>query len=417
MTTLLRNFRVVDFQTDTQASVFLVDGKIEAVLTGRALPLADRVIDGALPDGRTLCLMPAFVDMHTHLRDPGFLAKETLESGSLAAARGGFGTLVCMANTNPVIDTVEAAVALANRASAIGLIDLYPALSLTKGMEGKELSGLKELHPTVSGTSILPASRAIRLVSEDGRDVKDDALFKAAMREARRLGLAVSVHCDALGHEDASTERALQLGAAVGVRLHIAHVSTKRSVYALRDAKARLFAPGQLSAEATPHHLALTVADAQRLGADTAGKVAPPLRLPADRAALMEALEDGTIDVIATDHAPHTPTDKAAGSPGFIGLETAFGVCNSLLVQKGNFTLSGLSRLMAASPAALLGLKDRGAIAKGLRADLVALDPEIEWEVDDDAFASRSRNSPFIGRILSGKVAFTLHGGRIVYEC
>jgi dihydroorotase len=202
----------------------------------------------------------------------------------------------------------------------------------------------------------------------------------------------------------------------VGVRLHIAHVSTRHSVYAVRDAKTRLFAPGQLSAEVTPHHLALTVADAKRLGADTAGKVAPPLRLPDDSAALIEALQDGTIDVIATDHAPHTPADKAAGSPGFIGLETAFGVCNTLLVQKGYCTLSGLSRLMAAGPAALLGLKDRGSIAKGLRADLVALDPQEGWTVDDDDFVSRSRNSPFLGRTLSGKVAFTIHGGRIVYE-
>jgi dihydroorotase len=375
--------------------------------------------------------MPAFVDLHAHFRDPGFPGKETLESASLAAVAGGYGTVVCMANTQPVIDTPEKAAALQGRSASLGLIDLYPVLSLTTNMEGKELSGITGL-PSPS-----PASRQFRqgsplMLSEDGKDVADDSLFLAALTEARRLGLPVSCHCDA-GGENAATGRAIELGQKAHCRLHIAHVSTREAAAMIRTAKQGIpQSPGayndplpptgfSLTAEATPHHIALTAADARALGADSLGRVNPALRTEADRLAIIEAILDGTIDAIATDHAPHTEADKERGAPGFTGLETAFAVCRTELVGEGRLTLSRLSSLMSAAPARLLGLggpgpEGRGRIEAGLRADLVIVDPEAIRTVDPALFKSRGKNSPFIGRQLRGTILMTLHRGRVVFE-
>ena len=436
MRLLLRNFRIVDAETDACGSVMVEDGRITRMLLSSDgcgddrldnAP-ADMIIDGLAWKRPAPVLMPALVDLHAHFRDPGIAEKgaplpaEMLESACLAAAAGGYGTLVCMANTDPVIDGVERAAAIKARADALGLVDLYPVMSLTKGMAGAELSGI----------TALPDPRyAPRLLSEDGRDVADPALFLAALQEARRLGIPVSCHCDAGGleaeaakqsgqgrevwsriEENRATERAIRAGREAGAHVHIAHVSTSEAAALVREAKA---APGvRLSAEASPHHIALTEEAAGELGAESRGRVNPPLRAEADRQALIAAIQDGVIDAIATDHAPHWEADKGRGAPGFSGLETAFSVCYTALVRENFLSLKALSRLMSAAPACILGLDDRGRIAPGLRADFLIADLGTSWIVDPPSFRSRGRNSPFAGRELWGLILLTLHRGRVV---
>jgi dihydroorotase len=382
---------------------------------------------GLVFDGNEqLVLTSGFVDMHAHFREPaessklddsnslGFVKKETLESASLAAARGGYTSVVCMANTNPAIDNAAAASALKHRADALGLIRLYPAVSLSERMRGESLSPY--LSEKSEGTSVYNPP----LLSEDGKDIADDGLFAAAMREAAKRGALVSCHCD-FGGEDAAVERAVRIGAGTGVRLHIAHISTKRTADIMsRQKKASApLAPRTvqtLTAEATPHHIALTERDADKAGVETFGKVAPPLRGETDRLALIEALRDGVIDVIATDHAPHAPADKQGGAPGFSGLETAFAVCNTILVKKNDFSPQKLFSLLSATPARILGLSGRGFIAKGNYADIVILDTEKEIIVDSGKFASRGKNTLFNGWKLSGSVLLTLCDGKIVHH-
>ena len=436
MRTLIRNVRIVDAETDMIGSVLIEGGCIVAVAQegrGTELGEADRIIDGQGLENRSsvprLTLMPAFVELHAHFRDPGYPEKETLESGCLAAVAGGYGTVVCMANTKPVMDEPAAAMALKVRADALGLIDLYPALSLTKGMEGNDISHLARLNE---------AHGAVRLLSEDGKDVSDAETFLKALRSAAQLGIPVSCHCDAGGSEAAAakaagaprrvwsrieenvaTARALSLGQRSSCHIHIAHVSTKEAVAAVREAKGRLprdRAFTLLTAEATPHHLALTEVDAERLGEEGPGRVNPSLRHDEDRSAVIEGLLDGTIDAIATDHAPHTKVDKAAGAPGFTGLETAFGICMTELVNSELLDLKRLSALMSSVPARILGLEDRGRIAAGFRADLVIVDTEGEWTVTTQALRSRGKNTPFLGHRLQGKIVMTMHQGHIVYE-
>jgi len=402
---ILKNFRIVDADADFFGSLIIENGIIKKIITDTEnISDVDMTIDGRA-FAPSAVLMPAFVDLHAHFREPGFPEKETLESASLAAAAGGFATVVCMANTNPVTDTVEKARALKTRSDTLGLIDLYPVLSLTKNMEGRELSGVKDL----------PAAE-ILMLSEDGKDVADDNLFLAAMGEAKRLGLPVSCHCD-LGGENDAVRRAIELGKKAGCHVHIAHVSTKEAAELIRAAKENLPAGCVLTCEATPHHIGATEEDARRMGDKSFGRVNPPLRSEADRQAIIAAINDGTIDAIATDHAPHSEADKAAGSPGFTGLETAFAACLSRLTHEmtPNKELQRLSALMSENPARVLGLKDRGGIAAGLRADLVIVDIQARDKINPARFKSRGKCSPFADRELRGKIIMTLNAGKIVY--
>jgi dihydroorotase len=373
--------------------------------------------------------MPAFVDLHAHFRDPGFPEKETLESASLAAAAGGFVTVVCMANTLPVTDTFEKALAVKTRADAIGLIDLYPALSLTKNMEGRELSGIAGIPAAAEGFHPL-------LLSEDGKDVADDNLFLAAMYEAKRLGLPVSCHCDCGSPEaDAAkaagcsreewsrieeinaVRRAIELGKKVGCRIHIAHVSTMEALDIIRETKKKLYAENgfALTCEATPHHFGATEEDARRMGEETYGRVNPPLRSETDRQAIIAALRDGTIDAVATDHAPHSAADKANGAPGFSGLETAFAASLSYLTCASN-ELRRLSALLSANPTGILGLRDKGYVAVGQRADIVIVDMQAKQLIDPAQLKSKGKCSPFAGRELIGKVLMTFNAGKMTFN-
>ncbi|MDR1930838.1 MAG: amidohydrolase family protein [Treponema sp.] len=449
MLILLKNFRIVDETTDSPGSVFIEDGFIRGLSGPDARPEgAALVLDGGAPlsGGARLVLMPAFVDLHAHFRDPGAsgqggpgsesgLPAECIESACLAAAAGGYGTVVCMANTRPPVDSYEKAAALKSRSDALGLIDLFPVLSLTRNMEGKDISVLTKLPTARKNTGF------IRLLSEDGRDVSDDGLFFAALTEAGRAGIPVSCHCD-LGGEEAAVRRAIGLAARAGARIHIAHVSTGETADLIRNKKTEM--NHTLSCEATPHHLALTEGDAAALGRESFGKVSPPLRSEEDRLAVIEALIDGTIDAIATDHAPHTRSGKEGGAPGFSGLETAFAVCYSTLTaprvresgsnpprenrtpggnRKSGISLSKLSSLMSAAPARILGLDGgtdglggRGRIAPGYRADICVADLSVSRIVESENFMSRGKNSPFVGRNMRGGIVLTIHGGRVVYD-
>jgi dihydroorotase len=240
------------------------------------------------------------------------------------------------------------------------------------------------------------------------------------------MGLPVSCHCDA-GGENAATERAIRLGREAGCHIHIAHVSTKEALELIRKAKESLRVSTsdsgfRLTCEATPHHIALTEEDARVLGDESWGRVNPSLRSEEDRRAIIEAILDGTIDAIATDHAPHSEADKAGGAPGFTGLETGFAVClteltgDSNTVDRRTIDLKRLSCLMSANPARILRFADRGRIAAGMRADMVIADTEVLRAVKPESFKSRGKNSPFTGRTLRGKILLTLHGGRVVYD-
>jgi len=424
---ILKDFRIVDTDADFFGSLIIENNIIKKIITDIGhIPDADMTINsGAF--SHSAVLMPAFIDLHAHFREPGFPEKETLESASLAAAAGGFATVVCMANTKPVTDTVEKARTLKTRSDTLGLIDLYPVLSLTKNMEGKELSGIKDL-----------SAAEILMLSEDGKDVADDNLFLAAMGEAKRLGIPVSCHCDFGGteaeaakkagrpraewshiEENNAVRRAIELGAKAGCHIHIAHVSTKEAAEMIRAAKKNPVAAGfSLTCEATPHHIGATEEDARRMGDESFGRVNPPLRSEADRQAIIAAIHDGTIDAIATDHAPHSEADKAAGSPGFSGLETAFAVCLSHLTHEmtPNKELQRLSALMSKNPAHILGLRNRGKIAEGLRADLVIVDIQAHNKINPARFKSRGKCSPFTDKELRGKILMTLNAGKIVYS-
>jgi len=457
MRVVLKNFRVVDEETDRPGGVIIDDGIITGILPPEAGPEAGEeaalIIDGSRLSGSALpVLMPAFVDLHAHFRDPGFPEKETLESASLSAAAGGFGAVVCMANTKPVIDTPEKARSLKKRSDALALIDLYPVMSLTKGMEGKELSELHSLEPQTESGGNEGGLCVPPMLSEDGRDIADDELFLAAMKEAKRIGIPISCHCDYGGDEAEASKKAgqkrsvwsrieennavrrvIELGKKAGCHIHIAHVSTKEAVEMIRRAKAAAKAMVNagaapcggfsLTCEAMPHNLCLTEEDARRLGDESWGRVNPPLRSTEDRLALVRAVVDGTIDAIATDHAPHSRTDKENGAPGFSGFETAFAAVFTELVRSPVtgpvIDIKRLSSLMSASPARLLGFggsQKRGRILSGYRADIVIVDTERSWIVDPETFKTRGKNSPFAGKELCGQILMTIRGGRVVFE-
>ncbi|MCL2831597.1 MAG: dihydroorotase [Treponema sp.] len=465
MKTVLKNFRIVDETTDMIGTVILEDGIITHVLPAHAevhasaqtvAQTAALIIDGEKIAGKTNTgaddcgkgnqnflpvLMPAFIDLHAHFRDPGFPLKENLESASLAAAAGGYTTVVCMANTNPVIDNYELACELKKRSDAIGLIDLYPVLSLTRGMEGRELSAIADMAPG----QIVPV-----MLSEDGKDITDDSLFLRAMEQAARFGLPVSCHCDFGGQqaeaqkkagdprgvysrteENNAVSRVIKLGKEAGCHIHIAHVSTKEAIEAIRAAKNK--GRIKLTCEAMPHNFFLTDDDAKRMGEETFGRVNPPLRTPADIQALKLAIRDHVIDAIATDHAPHTNSDKINGAPGFSGLETAFAASYTKLVmpepaaqKSGLINLQALSSLMSAKPANIIGLAGnsggrscspgRGLIKPGMAADLVLVDTETSWIVNPQLLKTKGKNSAFTGIKLFGKILMTIRNGRIVYQ-
>lgn len=407
------------------ADLVISDGVIQEISTStlaRTVTAGSRVIDA---DG--LILLPGFVDLHTHLREPGREDTETIASGSAAAAAGGFTAVLAMANTNPVTDTAEAAERVFDLGRAAGLVDVQPIGAVSKGLDGAELAEL----------GLMARSRAaVRVFSDDGRCVGDARLMRRALDYVKAFGGVISQHSQdsrladssACCHEgelsgrlglpswpgvaeDVIVARDVMLARHTGSRVHVAHVSTAGSVEVIRWAKSRGIA---VTAEVTPHHLALGTE--LLVGYDPVYKVNPPLRPTEDQEAIREALADGTIDAVATDHAPHARHDKEHAFPdaafGMLGLETALGIIVDLLVKPGLLTWADVADRMSIAPARIAGLTGHGRpIEVGAPANLVLVDPDASWTVDRDASRSRSRNNPWHGRTLHGAVHATLLRG------
>lgn len=421
---LLRGGRVIDpsRNLDEPADVLIQDGKIAAVGRGVGAP------DGTdVRDVRDQVVAPGLVDVHVHLREPGNEDVETVATGARAAAAGGFTAVCAMPNTDPVTDNQAAVGFIVRQSVRAGLTRVYPIGAISVGQKGERLSEFGEM---VGAGAVA--------VSDDGRPVVSSHLMRTALEYARTFDIPVANHCEeptlAVGGvmheglvsarlglkgipsaaEEIMVARDTMLAGLTGGHVHLCHMSTRGSVELIRRAKEQGI---RVTAEVTPHHLALTDRACERY--DTHAKMNPPLREAEDVAALRAALKDGVVDCIASDHAPHAYDAKEAAfddAPfGIVGLETAFGVAYTELVMNGILTLPELIHRMSTAPAALFGLPG-GTLGQGAVADVVVLDVTDPWTVDPTAFCSKSRNTPFAGRVLTGRAALTLVGGKIVHQ-
>lgn len=423
MDILIKNGRVIDpdKKIDKVADILIAEGKIEKV--GEQLKdSADRVIDA-----KGCYVMPGLIDLHVHLRDPGLTHKEDIESGAKAAAKGGFTTIVAMPNTKPVIDTASRVKYVTNKAAETSSVHVLQAGAITKGQEGEELADIKEMVRAGS-----PA------ISEDGKSVMNSQLYREAMEIAAACDIPVLAHCEDMklvnggcvnddavtrkmglpgitnAVEDIITARDIMLAGETGCRLHLCHCSTSGSVEIVELAKKHGVA---VTAEVCPHHFTLTSKDI--VAEDTNYKMNPPLRTAKDVESLKQGLKRDIIDVISTDHAPHTLQEKdvvMVNAPfGIVGLETCVALTISELVKTGILTPMQMAEKMSYNPARILQI-DKGSLAEGKDADVVIIDPEVEYVVDVKGFVSKGRNTPFGGRKVSGKVLCTICGGEVVYE-
>ena len=403
--------------------VLIENGKIAAV--GKSVPNA-KGNDTAVIDASGKHVFPGFIDLHVHFREPGYEYKETIESGAASAVAGGFTSVCCMPNTNPINDNQAVTEFILDRARAAGTARVFPVGAITKGSEGKELSEIGDLYKA-----------GCVAISDDGRPVMNSNVMRRAMEYARAFDLPVVDHCEDLhlseggclnegqvstelglagiprAAEDVMVARNVALAELTGARLHLAHLSTVGSVRTVRDAKARGV---KVTAEACPHHFTLTEEAAR--GYDTHAKMNPPLRTWEDVHAVKEGLRDGTIDAIATDHAPHAVQDKqqdfAAAPFGVVGLETALPLTLAL-VEEGVLPLEQAIEKLTSAPARAFGLP-YGTLAVGAAADVAIVDLQRGWEVDPTKFKSRSRNTPFTGWKMKGQVVVTIVGGRVVFD-
>ncbi|MBI2853880.1 MAG: dihydroorotase [Chloroflexi bacterium] len=442
---LIRGGRTIDpsSKLDDIGDILLQGGKVVGVGSGITAPEYSTVIEAA---GLVIC--PGFIDLHCHLREPGYEHKETVASGTRAAAKGGFTTVCCMPNTNPPLDSAATIEYVLAKSRAEGLVRVLPVGCITKGRQGKELAEMAEM-----------ARAGAVAFSDDGEPVLDSRIMRHALEYSLSFGLPLVDHCEdkalsaggvmnegwvsnrlGLGGIPAAAEenmvaRDISLAQQTGARIHIAHVSTAGSVELIRRAKEKGV---RITAEVTPHHLTLAedrvmgrefVAAGYSCGArglpsdsyDTDAKVNPPLRTAADIEALVEAVGDGTIDAIATDHAPHAWEDKVCefglAAVGISGLETALGALMGL-VSRGDLELNTLVSKLTAGPSGLLGsrAKGLGSLVEGFAADIVIFDPEAEWVVQEQDIVSKGKNTPFKGATLRGKVMATIFEGGLVYR-
>jgi len=419
---ILRGGRVIDpsRNLDSEADVLLRDGRVSQIGKGLGDGAGARELDA-----RGLWVVPGLIDLHTHLREPGQEYKEDIATGTRAAAAGGFTAVCAMPNTVPPNDCRAVTELIVQRARAAGVVRVYPIGAVTKGQKGEELAEMGEMKDA-----------GIVAVSDDGRPVMNAELLRRAMEYARTFGLPLIQHCEDLtmsqggamneglvstragiraqpsAAESSMVARDIELCALTGARYHVAHVSAAASVALVREAKRRGL---PVTCEVTPHHLTLT--DEACAAYDTHAKCNPPLRTAADVAAVREGLADGTIDAIATDHAPHSVIEKDVefeqAAFGMIGLETAVGLSLEM-VRAGVVTPSRLVALLTSRPAAMLGLPG-GSLAPGAPADVTVLDPEAPWTVSAERLVSRSKNTPFAGHDLRGRAVLTVVGGSIVF--
>ncbi len=399
--------------------IAIVEGRISERREHIEATADDRVINA-----EGLVIAPAFVDVHVHLREPGYGYKERIATGTMAAARGGYTTVCSMPNLNPVPDSVENLKAQQDIIDRDAKIEVLPYAAITIGRKGEELVDMASLVGKVCA------------FSDDGSGVQVDGMMERAMTEAVKHDQLIAAHCEveellkggyihdgeyakAHGHKGICSEseweqvkRDIEIAERLGCRYHVCHISTKETVQLVREAKARGV---KVTCETGPHYLIFTDMDLEE---DARWKMNPPLRSAEDRAALVEGIKDGTIDMIATDHAPHSVEEKSRGlkdsAMGIVGLETAFAALNTHLVRKGVITMERLVELMSLNPRKVFRIA--GGLNEGDRADVVLLDTEKEWRVDSEKFYSMGKISMFDGREMTGDVVMTLHRGEIVYD-
>lgn len=421
---LLRGGRVIDPVNgrDEVGDVLLKDGRVAGVGGGLGTPDDARVIDVA---GMIVC--PGLIDVHVHLREPGQEHKETIATGARAAAAGGFTAVCAMPNTDPPIDDPAAVGYVLAEGVRAGAARVYPTGAVSVGQQGERLTEIGEM---IDAGAVA--------ITDDGRPVATAGLMRLALEYARTFGITVASHCEDMtlsrggamnegvvstrlgltgipnAAEDVGIARDILLAELTGGRLHVQHVSTRIGVAMIRAAKERGVA---VSAEGTPHHFTLTDAAVEAYRTDA--KVNPPLRSEADRQAVIEGVGDGTLDVIATDHAPHHYDEKEQAfedAPfGLVGLETALALVLTELVERDIIDLPTMIRRMSVAPAAAFNLAG-GSLTEGVAADVTVFDPTHEWTVDPKRLLSKSRNTPFVGRKLRGRAVCTIVGGRIVYD-
>lgn len=417
---LIQQARVIDPKSkrDEVADILIKNGKIIEIGTIKETEEMEIV------NAKGLVAAPGLIDVHVHFRDPGLIQKEDLESGSRAAAAGGFTTVVCMANTNPKVDEAATLTDILERTKTLP-IHVLQASAVTKNFEGKELVNMEEMKQ----------AGAVGF-TDDGIPIMDAGILRKAMQEAKRLNLPISLHEEdpsLIGRsgvnegkvskelgieaapavaEDTMVARDCMIALETGATVDIQHISSRRAVDLVRYAKQN---GGHIVAEASPHHFTLTEEAVKEYGVMC--KMNPPVRTEADRQAIIKGLQDGTIEIIATDHAPHTTKEKEKGlkdaPSGIIGLETSLALGITSLVEQGHLSLIELLEKMTVNPAALYQL-DTGYIAEKAEADIVLFDPKEKYTVEK--FVSKASNSPFIGWELTGKIKYTICGGKIVYQ-
>ncbi len=393
MELLIKNARIIDSSQDFIGDVYINEGIIYEI--GKKLEK-----DCEILNGEEYILAPSFVDLHSHFREPGYTYKEDLLSGSQAGVRGGYTAVNLMANTNPVCSSMNTINKVLKKAKEINLLDIHQCASITEDLKGESIDHLCEL------------TTAVRFISDDGKGVANSKIMLDAMLKAKEKDLTVISHAeneelvevDTRLAENMMTWRDITLSKFTGCKLHLAHVSTKEAMKDIIEGKKQ---GGRITCEVTPHHLALTE--------ETEYRVNPPMRKTEDVNYLIEAIKEGFVDVIATDHAPHSTEDKIKGAPGISGLETSFAVCFTKLVGEGHITLNKLSELMSKNPAKIMGL-NKGEIKIGFDGDLVVLDTKSKYNIDTTEFLSKGKNSPFEGKAVMGKVMYTIKAGNIVYK-
>lgn len=439
MTILIKNGHIINPATgmDEVADVLVESGVVTKIEKG-IKEKCDREVDA-----EGCYVMPGFIDMHVHLRDPGFEQKETIETGCRAAAHGGFTTIVAMPNTKPVVDNPDVVNYVYNKARTVGVVNVLQVGAVTKCQRGEELSDIDGM-----------VKAGIPAISEDGKSVMNAEVYKEAMVKAAAYDIAVLAHCEDINlvnggvmNQDANAEelglkgitnsvediiiaRDIMLSHDTGARLHLCHCSTKNSVRMVQNAKA---GGENITAEVCPHHFILTSDDIHKIkpavdlekkvaidaDADTNYKMNPPLRRKEDVEALKEGLRDNIMDVIATDHAPHTFEDKNTSMKkapfGIVGLETAAALTYTELVETGYLTPMQMVEKLSYNPSKIIKV-DKGDIQPGKAADIVIFDPKKKYTIDKNTFVSKGKNTPFHGRNVTGKVRMTIVGGHVVYE-
>lgn len=414
---------IVTYNGIVERTNVLIDEGIVLSTKAAADIEADKVIDAG-----GLYVLPGLVDAHCHLRDPGYEYKEDIISGTKSAARGGFTSIACMPNTNPAVDNAAVVRYIIEKSQKEGYVNVYPIGAITKGLEGNELSEMGIMREA-----------GIVAVSDDGKPVMNSDVMKKALIYAGQFGLPVISHCEDLNltdngsmnegltstilglrgipsaSEDVMVAREILLSEYTNVPIHIAHVSTKVSVELIRQAKNRGI---KITAETCPHYFTLTEEACRDY--NTNAKMNPPLRSQKDLEAVIEGLKDGTIDIIATDHAPHhfdeknVEFEKAAN--GIVGFETALALSYTELVEKEHLSLQQMIEKLTVNPAKMLKI-DKGTLEEGKTADLILVDFDNEYKVDVSKFVSKGKNSPFDGFKVKGRVMMTIVGGKFVYEC